>query len=1140
MNVFSKANKKFNAPLALSFTELIMDAIEAKKSFTRSDLVEMVNVKKEEHLEAILEEDSKELFDYIKEMRDRLDNLNDRLKSTISAYEEYLEQLSKSSNWNYNLNTICQKLNEIVIEIVPFQTFQYVCKTEINYNDYEHYPSDFDNESENLIGTFKDFNRNTDNKLPFQKNKFNILNDGKQLIEPFKSKSLKKLEINSKYESVADYLDTLYNLFRQDFISSYRESIEKVKMGKDIGKYCVEIMLIGSESNKFMYKFEIINYKRNYNYLPGSLFVLTKEKININEISIGILFFQKDEHLYLSIENYQLLSNPNNNTKNYFAISSNAFYQNYQYTLERLQEHRLYNNIPVCESIVFANYNNYNYNNHNNEIWDFSCLIRNNSINNNNNNNNNYNKYKRVNLSVDDNWPQANEIDLDHSQLDGLKSILLQKLSLIKGPPGTGKTHLITQFLRLVRANRKSNQNPILIVAQTRHTLHDIFSKLLNYFNQSELAIIGGNQMLPADGLLKSLQKCNLKYLKTKFLLKNKKTVKWNIEEIKNRLNDKINKLKEQIEYYNTYFDHTTFDNYIFNGNLDQFDYEKFKINEIEQFSCFFNYKKLCEFYRHAYNNNKNFDSLVDIEIQDAYRRHNLCKIINEEQVFDENRVLLDWLHLGPLKCVKNQREEFNKDENIGQKPNGNFSRATKQRKSKSKLIKGITHSTRKQRIFHIMNNNNNTQTMDEDLIKNEEQIDLWQLNEEKRCMFYKSLISTYIRYKKDCENNIKKLMEEYAYLENEFDIKENNLYKQVLQEKLIIGLTTCGVAKYSKYLEKLKCETILFEESGKILEAQLIGSLFQSINRIVLVGDNDQLDPQCENYSLQKHYGLSISLFERLTKTNYPTVCLRTQYRIKEHIAQNTTQLFYPNIKFDYNSKYHSLSQDIQSVINKCMPSDFLFIQHNKMQDIKQNESSKSNKYEALYILNLCNYLLNNGCDSKSITILVPYIAQFNEFKRIQNNTHEIKYANKNLSEIQISIIDNFQGHENHIIFVSLTRSNNKNIIGFLKDDKRINVALSRSKFALYVVGNFYCFEQRSNEFSKIIKNMKNLNRVKTIIELKSINIFEDSNKNFDSRMVRIGNCDDFQKLYNQNKRKLDEFCEEVDLKKIKLSKQI
>ena len=69
-----------------------------------------------------------------------------------------------------------------------------------------------------------------------------------------------------------------------------------------------------------------------------------------------------------------------------------------------------------------------------------------------------------------------------------------------------------------------------------------------------------------------------------------------------------------------------------------------------------------------------------------------------------------------------------------------------------------------------------------------------------------------------------------------------------------------------------------------------------------------------------------------------------------------------------------------------------------------------------------------------------------------------------KNLKNVKVQTVDNYQGEENEIVILSLVRSNNQGSIGFVKLDNRINVALSRARVALYVFGNFKCIRQNSS----------------------------------------------------------------------------
>ncbi|CAG5118745.1 unnamed protein product [Candidula unifasciata] len=161
-------------------------------------------------------------------------------------------------------------------------------------------------------------------------------------------------------------------------------------------------------------------------------------------------------------------------------------------------------------------------------------------------------------------------------------------------------------------------------------------------------------------------------------------------------------------------------------------------------------------------------------------------------------------------------------------------------------------------------------------------------------------------------------------------------------------------------------------------------------------------------------------------------------------------------------------------------------FIQHGEHDSQEQDTSTFTNKFEAEFVIGLCEYILLQGqFKAEQITILSPYAGQIHFIKnQMQTLARSHKTADK-LKGVKISSVDNYQGNENDIILLSLVRSNEDNEIGFLKANNRICVALSRAKIGLYVVGNFAGLSQSSALMQDITNNAKRLGYLKEHITL-------------------------------------------------------
>ncbi|EGV60457.1 P-loop containing nucleoside triphosphate hydrolase protein [Yamadazyma tenuis ATCC 10573] len=196
----------------------------------------------------------------------------------------------------------------------------------------------------------------------------------------------------------------------------------------------------------------------------------------------------------------------------------------------------------------------------------------------------------------------------------------------------------------------------------------------------------------------------------------------------------------------------------------------------------------------------------------------------------------------------------------------------------------------------------------------------------------------------------------------------------------------------------------------------------------------------------------LEVTLFDRLVKYvegNKYKKLLDIQYRMNEEIMQFPSQELYegklqafkdnasislvdlPNVERDDDTELKCIWMDTQG-------GDF----QEQMNEDENN--SKFNEYEAALVNQHLKKLTSLQVAPQDIGVISPYNAQVSLLKRIINNP-----------AVEISTVDGFQGREKEVIIISLVRSNSSNEIGFLKERRRMNVAMTRPKRQLYVVGD-------------------------------------------------------------------------------------
>lgn len=272
----------------------------------------------------------------------------------------------------------------------------------------------------------------------------------------------------------------------------------------------------------------------------------------------------------------------------------------------------------------------------------------------------------------------------------------------------------------------------------------------------------------------------------------------------------------------------------------------------------------------------------------------------------------------------------------------------------------------------------------------------------------------------------------------------ENRLIDQLLSSAQVITCTLVGAA--NKVLEKQKFRTVIIDEAAQGLEPATWIPILKA-SKVVLTGDPFQLPPTVKSLEAQRK-GFDQTLIEKCL-SRHPEACLlNIQYRMHAAIMGFSNQQFYNNAL-----------QAAEEVHNKLLPisanAPLLFIDTAGCGfEEKVHEQYKS-KFNPEEFQILCEHLLLltaeiNDQPQPSIALISPYREQVALMK--QHLREDLRFENLSIT---VNTIDGFQGQESDIVYISLVRSNEKGEIGFLKDYRRMNVALTRAKMKLVVVGD-------------------------------------------------------------------------------------
>ncbi len=278
----------------------------------------------------------------------------------------------------------------------------------------------------------------------------------------------------------------------------------------------------------------------------------------------------------------------------------------------------------------------------------------------------------------------------------------------------------------------------------------------------------------------------------------------------------------------------------------------------------------------------------------------------------------------------------------------------------------------------------------------------------------------------------------------------ELRIQSQLFGEARVIASTLTGTA--NRLLDGQKYATLFIDEAAQALEAACWIAI-RKATRVVLAGDHCQLPPTVKSIAALKG-GLATTLMERIV-ANKPEVVtlLRVQYRMNEHIMRFSSDYFYhgqvesaPQIKY-------------RGILDYDIPITWL-----DTSDLDSHEEfvgetfGRVNKAEAaLTVDTLERYLLKIGkqrvTDERiDVGVISPYRAQVQHLRRLIGKRDTLKPFRQLIS---VNTVDGFQGQERDIILISLVRANSEGQIGFLCDLRRMNVAITRARMKLIILGD-------------------------------------------------------------------------------------
>ncbi len=283
----------------------------------------------------------------------------------------------------------------------------------------------------------------------------------------------------------------------------------------------------------------------------------------------------------------------------------------------------------------------------------------------------------------------------------------------------------------------------------------------------------------------------------------------------------------------------------------------------------------------------------------------------------------------------------------------------------------------------------------------------------------------------------------------------EDYIFDDQFDKAQVIACTP--VVSAGKMMRNKHFSTVFIDEAAQALEPMCWIPVTRS-DRVIFAGDHFQLPPTVKSRQAETE-GLSITLFEQCMRLQNISIMLNIQYRMNELIMNFSNKKFYKNeLIADISVKDHVLSYNADEYILNA-PIDFIDTAGCGYNEITNPESlSIANPEEAQLLIKHLKLLLeqyvqgNKTGHEITIGIISPYKEQVQYITTKIDEDEELKRFR---SCIAIKTVDGFQGQERDVIYISLVRSNDLREIGFLNDIRRMNVALTRARKKLVVIGD-------------------------------------------------------------------------------------
>ena len=648
-------------------------------------------------------------------------------------------------------------------------------------------------------------------------------------------------------------------------------------------------------------------------------------------------------------------------------------------------------------------------------------------------------------------WPPT----LDKSQQHSMERTFRKRISCIQGPPGTGKTFIGIKLVRTILEIEERPETPILILTYKNHALDEFLKELISDF---EVVRIGGRskdseiQLRNLNELKKSLpekpsllrkikRKCKeitLSRSKVINCIRNlDKSLVWSTQTfIENMTREQINNLLTGCDWKDcvklTGMDRKHLERISICFSRFKGDIRVFFESNSERTAFDFALQKWMPSQRETkYGEYKKYSRTISKVLDEMSRKYaNKDESSFDDEYFDDLQI---------ERMVATNSDELDSFVFID---------------IRSSSMKFTNH------LSFLSSVDGYVEKLASSSVASSS--DLWSLSTSDRI---KLIQKVQLRQVSGPAQRLEESLCEYEQLCKEKKDLNDQHKLDVLKSMNIIGMTITGASINAELLAALKPAIVIIEEAAEVLEAQILATLGDWVEHLIMIGDHKQLRPSVNYHELTTKFHMDISMMERLINNGIRIGSLAVQNRMRPEFAK---------LLLDIYPKLSSSERVKTNPAPKCVEKSMFFWNHNDNENVDRR--SYANMQEAKSAIKLALFFVHQGYDPQRITILCAYQGQVALIREeIRAGIENFDTLTRN-SFVKVYTIDMYQGDENDIVIVSLVRSNNDRNIGFLNTLNRRCVAQSRARCGMYFIGNSNTLSSNANWGSLILKMKQQL----------------------------------------------------------------